>query len=126
MGPCPRRLATMVSPSAKETPKPHQSSQPPPAQSAVYHRARRFCGIDWAEGHHDVALVDAGGALIAQRRISDDTAGFALLLAMLADAGDSAAEPVPVAIETSPAGRLPAGHRPEGVRDQPGRGVPLP
>jgi len=116
----------MVSPSAKETPKPHQSSQPPPAQSAVYHRARRFCGIDWAEGHHDVALVDAGGALIAQRRISDDTAGFALLLAMLADAGDSAAEPVPVAIETSPAGRLPAGHRPEGVRDQPGRGVPLP
>jgi transposase len=60
-----------------------------------------FCGIDWAEDHHDVALVDAGGVLIAQRRISDDAAGFALLLAMLADAGDSAAEPVPVAIETS-------------------------
>jgi transposase len=60
-----------------------------------------FCGIDWAEGHHDVALIDASGALIAQRRISDDAAGFALLLAMLADAGDSAAEPVPVASETS-------------------------
>ena len=39
-----------------------------------------FCGIDWAEAHHDVALVDSEGTLIAKRRISDDAAGFAALL----------------------------------------------
>jgi transposase len=60
-----------------------------------------FCGIDWAEAHHDVALVDDEETLIAKRRISDDTAGFAALLALLADAGDSADDPIPVAIETS-------------------------
>jgi transposase len=59
-----------------------------------------FCGIDWAEDHHDVALVDADGTLIARRRISDDTAGFAALLQLLTDAGDSPGEPIPVAIET--------------------------
>jgi transposase len=60
-----------------------------------------FCGIDWAEDHHDVALVDADGKLVGKRRISDDAAGFALLLQLLTDAGDSAEEPIPVAIETS-------------------------
>lgn len=64
-------------------------------------KLRVFCGIDWAEDHHDVALVDADGKLIAKRRISDDPAGFALLLQLFADAGDSAPEPIPVAIETS-------------------------
>ncbi len=59
-----------------------------------------FCGIDWAENHHDVALVDAEGTLIAKRRVSDDAAGFALLLHLLAEVGDSADEPIPVAIET--------------------------
>ena len=48
-----------------------------------------FCGIDWAEKHHDVALVDADGNLVAKRRIADSVAGFAELTAMLADAGDS-------------------------------------
>jgi transposase len=60
-----------------------------------------FCGIDWAEAHHDVALVDGEGTLIAKRRISDDAAGFAALIMLLADAGDSAEDPIPVAIETS-------------------------
>ena len=59
------------------------------------------CGIDWAEDHHDVALVDAGGALVAKRRINDDAAGFELLLQLFADAGDSADNPIPVAIETN-------------------------
>jgi Transposase len=36
-----------------------------------------FCGIDWAEDHHDIALVDASGQLLARRRISDDAAGLA-------------------------------------------------
>jgi len=61
---------------------------------------RVFCGIDWAEAHHDVALVDSEGTLIAKRRISDDAAGFAALITLLADAGDSAEDPLPVAIET--------------------------
>ena len=42
------------------------------------------CGIDWAQDHHDIALVAADGAVIAQRRIGNDAAGFAELLAVLA------------------------------------------
>jgi Transposase/Transposase IS116/IS110/IS902 family len=59
-----------------------------------------FCGIDWAEDHHDIALVDRDGQLLARRRIGDDPAGLAQLLALLAGHGDSADDPVPVAIET--------------------------
>ena len=59
-----------------------------------------FCGIDWAEDHHDIALADAGGGLLARRRISDDAAGLAALLNLLAEHGDSADDPIPVAIET--------------------------
>ena len=61
---------------------------------------RVFCGIDWAEDHHDVALVDIDGKLIAKRRISDDATGFALLLELFAEASDNAEDPIPVAIET--------------------------
>jgi hypothetical protein len=60
-----------------------------------------FCGIDWAEQHHDVALVDATGQLIAKARIPDDAAGYRQLLDLLAEHGDTEAEPMPVAIETS-------------------------
>jgi transposase len=59
-----------------------------------------FCGIDWAEDHHDVALVDTDGKVVGKRRISDDVAGFTLLLQLLAETGDRAEEPIPVAIET--------------------------
>jgi len=59
-----------------------------------------FCGIDWAEDHHDVALVDAGGQLLARLRITDDAAGLAALLELLAQHGDSGQDPVPAAIET--------------------------
>ncbi|MET8138638.1 IS110 family transposase [Streptomyces sp. NPDC005251] len=60
-----------------------------------------FCGVDWAEDHHDVALVDAGGKQLAKLRISDDAAGFAQLTTLLAEQGDSEDVPIPVAIETS-------------------------
>jgi hypothetical protein len=60
-----------------------------------------YCGIDWAEGHHDVALVDQHGVVVAKRRIGDDAAGFGQLMALLAEHGDSPAGLVPVAIETS-------------------------
>ncbi len=66
-----------------------------------------FCGIDWAEDHHDIALVDRDGQLLARRRISDDAAGLAALLGLLTDHGDSAGDPIPVAIET-PRGLLTA------------------
>ena len=59
-----------------------------------------YCGIDWAEDHHDIALVDRDGKLLARRRISDDAAGLAQLLDLLAEHGDSPEDPVPVAIET--------------------------
>ncbi|MGW2540367.1 IS110 family transposase [Kitasatospora sp. NPDC001574] len=60
-----------------------------------------FCGIDWAESHHDIALVDEDGELLAKRRITDDAAGYQLLLDLLAQHGDTEADPIPVAIETS-------------------------
>jgi len=74
-----------------------------------------FCGIDWAEDHHDIALVDRDGNLLARQRISDNAAGLARLLACrrisddaaglatlldLAEHGDSAEQPVPAAIKT--------------------------
>ncbi len=66
-----------------------------------------FCGIDWAEDHHDIAIVDRDGQRLARRRIGDDAAGLAQLLDLLAGHGDSAEDPVPVAIET-PRGLLTA------------------
>ena len=59
-----------------------------------------FCGIDWAETHHDVAIIDGDGQLVARKRITDDPAGFAQLVEMLADTGDSTERPAPGAIET--------------------------
>ncbi|MGW1365229.1 IS110 family transposase [Streptomyces chartreusis] len=60
-----------------------------------------YCGIDWAERHHDVALVDDTGALVAKRRITDDATGYRLLLDLLAEYGDTEDAPIPVAIEAS-------------------------
>jgi transposase len=60
-----------------------------------------FCGIDWSEDHHDVAVVDTNGHLVAKQRISDDATGFGHLLELLTEAGDNPDEPMPVAIETA-------------------------
>lgn len=68
------------------------------------------CGIDWADDHHDVALVDQNGALLVSLRIGDDRAGLEQLLDVLAEHGDSAEHPIPVAIET-PRGLLVAALR---------------
>ena len=59
-----------------------------------------FCGIDWAEDHHDIALADRDGKLLARQRITDDAAGLARLLELLAGHGDVPDDPIPVAIET--------------------------
>ena len=59
-----------------------------------------FCGIDWAEAHHDIALIDETGRLLARRRIPDTADGLAELVDLLAEHGDCDQEPIPVAIET--------------------------
>ena len=59
-----------------------------------------YCGIDWAEAHHDLALIDENGVVLAKRRISDDLAGLNDLLNLLAEHGDSDDDQIPVAIET--------------------------
>jgi hypothetical protein len=59
-----------------------------------------FCGIDWAEDHHDITLADRDGKLLARCRISDDAGGLAELLGLLAEHGDTPDDRVPVAIET--------------------------
>jgi transposase len=59
-----------------------------------------FCGVDWAEDHHDVALVDEAGTLLVSQRITDDTDGYQQLLGLLAQQGDDSEHPIPIAIET--------------------------
>lgn len=58
-----------------------------------------FCGIDWADRHHDIALVDDTGTLLAKARITEDAVGYNKLLDLLAEHGDSPDTPIPVAIE---------------------------
>jgi transposase len=57
------------------------------------------CGIDWAEVHHDVAILDDRGTLLAHRRIDTGVSGFGELMALLAEHTDDPTS-VPVAIET--------------------------
>ncbi len=80
-----------------------------------------FCGIDWAEAHHDVALVDETGNRLVKLRISNDAEGYRQLLEVLAEHGDTPAAPVPVTIETGrgPSGRCSTHRHLAGVRDQP-------
>ena len=59
-----------------------------------------YCGIDWATEHHDVAVIDNDGRVVARGRVGNDAAGFTRLLTLLAQAGDSADDPIPVGIET--------------------------
>jgi transposase len=73
-----------------------------------------FCGIDWAEQHHDIALINTDGCLVAKRRIADNATGFAELIDMLA-AAEEPEQPIAVAIET-PRGLLVAALRATGRR----------
>ncbi len=54
-----------------------------------------FVGIDWAEAHHDICVLDESGAILAKRRIADGLEGVGQLHALLAD---HAAEPHQVVI----------------------------
>jgi transposase len=57
------------------------------------------CGIDWAEAHHDVAVLDGEGRVLARRRIDTGVEGFSQLMSLLAEHVEDPAQ-VPVAIET--------------------------
>lgn len=57
-------------------------------------------GIDWAEGHHDVAIHgDEAGRTLHQGRIDTGPAGLTQLLAMIAECGGGPGS-TPVAMET--------------------------
>lgn len=71
------------------------------------------CGIDWAQDHHDVAVVDEHGAVICAERIGNDAAGLARLLEILAEQDPDEGHRLEVAIETS-RGLLVAGLRAAG------------
>src|SRR3954453_1024630 len=60
-----------------------------------------MCGIDWADDHHDVPVVDAAGVVVAERRVANNPAGFVELVELLAACGEHPGELTPVAIESS-------------------------
>jgi transposase len=64
-------------------------------------QVQRWCGIDWAEHHHDIAIVDEAGGLVSKARIEDTAAGFAQLMDLLAVHGQGCETPIPVAIVTA-------------------------
>lgn len=58
-----------------------------------------FVGIDWAEAHHDVCVLDHEGQVLATRRIPEGLEGVAHLHALVADHAIEPTEVV-VGIET--------------------------
>jgi transposase len=61
------------------------------------------CGIDWSEHHHDVAIVNHDGAMVARARVNHDIIGFGQLVELLAEhAAEDAAGPtaIEIAIES--------------------------
>ena len=59
-----------------------------------------YCGLDWATAHHDIVVINDNGKVVARGRVGNDAAGFAALLTLLVEAGDTADHPIPVGIET--------------------------
>lgn len=58
-----------------------------------------FVGVDWAERHHDLCLLDEQGAVLAKRRITDGLGGVTELHALLARHAEDPSQVV-VGIET--------------------------
>ena len=74
-----------------------------------------YCGIDWSEQHHDIALVDENGLVVVRNRIAESVAGFGVLTALLREHAGTDALAVPIAIETD-RGLLVAALRASGYR----------
>jgi hypothetical protein len=51
-----------------------------------------FVGVDWAEAHHDVCVVDIEGRVLGRRRISDSLVGVSELHALVAEASGDVEE----------------------------------
>jgi transposase len=58
-----------------------------------------FLGIDWAEAHHDVCLLDEQGTVLGKRRVANGLEGVRLLHELVAEQAEEPAEVV-VGIET--------------------------
>jgi transposase len=58
-----------------------------------------FVGVDWAEAHHDVCVLDEEGVVLGRRRIAAGVSGLADLQGLLADHAEEPDE-VTVGIET--------------------------
>ena len=58
-----------------------------------------FVGDDWAEDHHDVYLMDDGGARVAARRLPEGVASIAALHELIAAHAEEPGDVV-VGIET--------------------------
>jgi len=58
-----------------------------------------FVGIDWAEAHHDVCLVDESGQVLAKRRVDEGLEGVGKLHALVAEYAQEPASVV-IGIET--------------------------
>ncbi|MDV6247204.1 IS110 family transposase [Rhodococcus opacus] len=61
---------------------------------------RITCGIDWVEIHHDIALADETGHIVARARIATGATGFNDLLRLIAERAGGTPEDTPIAIET--------------------------
>lgn len=44
-----------------------------------------FVGVDWAEAHHDICVLDERGTVLGRRRVGDGVAGVAELHALVAE-----------------------------------------
>jgi transposase len=58
-----------------------------------------YVGIDWAEAHHDVCVLDAAGVRLAATRIAEGIEGIALLHGVLAELAERPSDVV-IGIET--------------------------
>lgn len=47
-----------------------------------------FVGVDWAEAHHDVCVLDEAGTVLGRRRVTDGVAGVADLHTLVAEHAD--------------------------------------
>ena len=73
------------------------------------------CGIDWAEAHHDVALVDENGTVVARKRIDTGTAGLTALLEVIAESGGARKQCPAACVVRSGRNRCPGNTGPSGA-----------
>ncbi|MFI6097719.1 IS110 family transposase [Lentzea sp. NPDC051213] len=59
-----------------------------------------FVGDDWAEGHHDIEIMDTDGKKLCGTRLPEGVEGVQQLHALIANHADGGPEQVSVAIET--------------------------